>query len=156
MISYLLTGIAYENDGGALKLETYSEASIDNCLFEGNEAANIGGAISIKILSVMKLHDSILRHNKAKYSGGSILLEHSRATIESCTFSNESVIYGNGGAIIAENTANVTIQASSFYNCMAWYGGSISVAIKSVLNIENSNLSDSFAKQGGHFLHFPE
>ena len=129
-------------------LETYSKATLDTCFFESNEAANDGGAIFVQIVSFIKLGNSILKLNKAKYSGGSILVQHSNAIIESCTFSNESVVYGYGGAIIAENFGNISIQASSFHNCMAFYGGSISVSSKSVLKIENSNLTDSLAIQG--------
>ena len=150
-ISNLPTGIAYENDGGALVLETYSEATVYNCLFEANEAADNGGAIFVKTVSFLKLGESILRLNKAKNNGGSILVQNSMAIIKSCTFSDESVVSGFGGAIIADNVANVTIQGCLFNNCTAENGGSISVVLESVLKIENSNVTDSLAKEGGSF-----
>ena len=91
----------------------------------------------------------MLKLNKAVNSGGSISIRHGQALIQSCTFSNESVVSGYGGAITAENVANVTIQGSSFYNCMASYGGSVSVKSESILRIKHSNVADSFAMNEG-------
>ena len=143
------TDITYENDGGALMLETYSEATLDTCFFDGNKAADNGGAIYIKIRSKIMLKDSTLKLNKAKNSGGSLLISHSQAIIESCTFSNDSAILGYGGAISLENVANVTVQESSFDSCKASYGGSVSVKSESILKLEYSNLADSFAINAG-------
>ena len=132
-------------------LKIYSQATLETCYFEGNEAADSGGAIFVKIVSFIKLTDSTFRLNTARKSGGSIRVQHSMAIIESCSFSNESVVYGLGGAIIAENFANVTIQASLFYNCIVLFAGLISVAVKSVLNIGKSNFTESLAREGGTF-----
>ena len=131
-------------------LETYSEASLDTCFFEGNEAINNGGAIFIKIRSKILLRSSTLKHNKAKNNGGAILRQHSTAIVKSCTFSNESVVHGYGGAISSENVANLTVQESCFDNCMASYGGSLSVRYESILKLEHSNFADSYAiNEGG-------
>ena len=40
-----VTGLAYENDGGAIMLETYSNSTINDCSFERNKASDDGGAI---------------------------------------------------------------------------------------------------------------
>ena len=50
-MKYLLTGFSFENDGGALMLETYSKATVQNCYFAVSEAADNGGAIYMKIRS---------------------------------------------------------------------------------------------------------
>ena len=131
-------------------LETYSEAIVQNCTFHSNEAADNGGAILIEIRSQIKLYNSFFKLNKAKNSGGSILVQHSQVIINSCTFLHELANLGLGGAICAENVANVTIQGSLFYYCTASYGGSLSVKSETVLTIENSNISGSSAiNEGG-------
>ena len=95
------------------------------------------------------IHDSTLRLNKAKNNGGSLLIRHSQAIIQSCTFSHELAALGCGGAISAENVANVTIQRSSIDNCTASCGGSVSITSESILKIEHSNIANSIAVNGG-------
>ena len=144
-----------ENDGGAIMLETYSEAIVQNCIFHANEAADNGGAIHVEIRSQIKLYNSFFKLNKAKNSGGSILVQHSQIIINSCTFLHELANLGLGGAICAKNVANVTIQGSSFYHCIASYGGSLSVNSETELTIENSNISGSSAiNEGGSIYIF--
>ena len=130
-------------------LEIYSKAIINNCYFEGNEAADNGGAIFIKIRSHIIFNNSIFNLNKANNNGGSILVHHSKIIVLSCKFVNESVVFGYGGAISTDNVANVTVQESSFYNCTALYGGFVSLKFESVLNIEHSTLSHNCAIQEG-------
>ena len=101
--------------------------------------------------------DSFLRLNVAKNNGGSILVQHSKVFIFSTTFSNESAVLGFGGAICAENVANVTVRGSLFYHCKAHYGGSVSVQLESVVRIDHSNIVNSYGwnEEGGvHILHF--
>ena len=130
-------------------LETYSEATLNNCYFEGNEAVDNRGSIYIKIRSKIILINSALKLNKAKNSGGSILIGHSQAIIDSCTVSNELVVLGYGGAISAENVANATVKESSFDNCVGSYGGSLSVKSESTLKLEHTNITNSFAINDG-------
>ena len=142
--------IAFENDGGAVIVETYSEATVENCYFEANKAGDNGGAILVKIRSTITLGNSVFNLNKAKNHGGSISVQHSHIIVKYCTFESESVSLGFGGAIFAENVANVTVQESSFHNCTAYYGGFGMLKSESVLNIDHSILSHNFAiKKGG-------
>ena len=130
-------------------LAIYSNAAVHNSYFDGNEAADNGGALFIKIRSKMKLTDSIFKLNEAQNSGGSIAIQHSHGIFQSCEFTKESAVFGSGGAISAENVANVTVLDSSFDNCTAFYGGSMSVTSESVLVIENLYVTNSFAFNNG-------
>ena len=134
-------------------LQIYSKATINNCYFEANEADDNGGAIFVKMRSDLTVFYSILRRNKAQNNGGSILVQHSEAFLMSCSFSNESATSGFGGAICAENVANVTVRESSFYYCKAYYGGSVSIKLESVLKIQDSNIVGSFASTEGGGIH---
>ena len=73
-------------------LETYSEATVNNCYFEGNEATDNGGAILVKIRSQLTLSNSIFKLNKANNTGGPIIIQQSMAIIKYCTFLNESAV----------------------------------------------------------------
>ena len=132
-------------------LETYSNATIINSHMESNEAADNGGAIYLRRRCKLKIIHSTLLFNKANTTGGSILAQHSQAIVESCTFVKGSAIYG--GAISAENVADIVIQASLFHNCTASYGGSISVDSESILRIEHSNMSHNLALSNGGGAH---
>ena len=63
------------------------------------------------------------------------------------------LLLGYIGAISRENVANITVQESSFDNCKASYGGSVSVKSGSTLKVEHSNLIDSSAINAGGGLY---
>ena len=128
--------------------ETYSTAILDNCFFEGNEAADNGGAMLAKIRSTVTINNSIFKLNQAYNRGGSIMIQQSKASIRSCSFV-ESTVSGYGGSIFAENIANLTVHGSSFFNCTASCGGSIAIQLESILNMQDSNINNSFANMGG-------
>ena len=144
-------GIAFENDGGAIIVETYSRAAINRSYFEGNEATDTRGAIFVKIRSYITLSKSVFKLNKAGKRGGSVMVHQSVATIEYCTFMKDSTNLGQGygGAIFINNVANVTVLGSSFDNCMAYRGGSIAMESESVLSMEDSHITHSFAVKSG-------
>ena len=66
------------------------------------------------IRSIITLSNSIFNLNKTKSNGGSISVQHSMTIVQSSTFESESVFMGYGGAIFAENVANVTLRNHLF------------------------------------------
>ena len=114
-----------------------------------NQAADSGGAMFIKIRSHVIILHSTFKFNKVSNRGGSILVQHSNVIIQSCAFLGETAVWRYGGAISAENVANVTVLESSFHNCTASFGGSLSARAESVFRIKHSDFVDSFAIQRG-------
>ena len=68
-------------------------------------------------------------------------------------FTQEDFLVGYGGAISAENVANVTVEESFFDKCKASYGGSISVGTESILKLDHSKFAGSYAIKKGGGIH---
>ena len=148
-----LTGIVHESDGGAIMLETYSNATITDCSFINNQASYNGGAICSRRISQLIIRDSYLWANNVCNSGGSILVEYSLLIIKSSTFENDISAKGYGGSIAAEHVGNVTIDNCLFINCTAANGGSVSVRAESVVITNNSHFDNSFSNSSGGGLY---
>ena len=148
-----MTGIAHEHDGGAIMLETYSNAIFSYCSFMRNKATDNGGAIYCRRRSQLIIRDSDLQANNAWNSGGSILVQHSLAVIYSSTFENESSAVGYGGSIAAEHVGNVTLDNCIFISCEAANGGSVSVRTESILIAKSFLLDSSFSTSSGGGLY---
>ena len=150
-----VTGINQKHDGGAIMVQTYSNATVDACQFTANQASSNGGAIYIKRRSLTVINNTFFQSNHAKNNGGSIFVQHSKSKITFCTFELESAIsgQGEGGSICIENVGNVTILESSFLNCKAFIGGSVAVKTESILRMQYSSVYQSYAKKAGGGLH---
>ena len=149
-----LSGIVQEHDGGAIMVQTYSNASINSCYFTSNQASSDGGAIYIKRRYFVKINNSSFQSNQAENNAGSILVQHSKSQIESCTFDSDSATTGQGGSICIENVGNVTIIATSFSNCKSLIGGSIAVKTEGTLIAQYLSIHESFSSscEGGLFV----
>ena len=126
-------------------LETYSNATISDCIFTKNKASDDGGAIYGRRRSQIRIGNSILKFNKASNSGGSILVQHSLVIIKSSTFNNDISTMGYGGCIATEHVGNVTIDNCQFFKCTAKYGGSVSVRAESTFIANYSHFERSFS-----------
>ena len=151
MLLYL-SGIVQEHDGGAILVQTYSNATINNCYFTSNQASSDGGAIYMKRRCFAKINNSSFQFNQAENNGGSILVQHSKSQIESCTFDSDSAITGKGGSICIENVGNVTIIEVSFSNCKSPIGGSIAVKTEGILIAQYLSIHESFSNSSGGSL----
>ena len=145
----LLLGIVQEQYGGAMMVQTYSNATISSCYFTSNQASSDGGAIYITRRCFVKINYSSFQFNQAGNSGGSIFVHYSKSQIESCTFENDSAIIGQGGSICVENVGNVTITATSFSHCKAFAGGSIAVKTEGILILHCLYIYESFSNNSG-------
>ena len=130
-------------------LETYSNATVNDCSFIENTATDDGGAVYSRRRSQLIIVYSYLQSNKALNSGGSILVQHSLAIVSSSTFENESSVLGYGGSISAEHVGNVTIDSCEFINCTAVHGGSVSIRAESILRVKRSLYDSSFSTTNG-------
>ena len=146
------TGIAHKHDGGAIMLETYSNATINNCSFTRNKATEDGGAIYVRRRSQITIINSNFQFNEVMNSGGSILVQHSFAMIRFSTFETELSSTKYGGSIAAEHVGNITISSCIFSNCSAGFGGSVSIRAESIINATNSLFNSSYSNfSGGTF-----
>ena len=153
MILSCLLEVVHENDGGAIMLETYSNATINNSSFIGNKPSDDGGAIYGRRRSQIILSNSNFQFNKAWNSGGSILVQHSLVLIKTSTFKNDISFIGQGGSIAAEHVGNVTIDNCHFINCSAAKGGSVSIRAESNLIAKYSLFDRSFSSLSGGALY---
>ena len=99
----------------------------------------------MKSRSQVQVSESVFEQNKAEDSGGSIVVHTSTIDIKFCSFEEESVTFGYGGSICTLDIGNVSIQNSSFKGCKAFIGGSISLIAESVINIEDTIISESIS-----------
>ena len=145
-----LLGIVQEHDGGAIMVQTYSNATINSCHFMSNQASVDGGAIFIKQRCFVKISNSSFQFNQANNNGGAILVQlYSKSQIESCTFDSDSAKTGQGSSICIENVGNVAITETSFSNCKSIIGGSIAVKTEGILIAQYLSIHESFSNSTG-------
>ena len=99
----------------------------------------------MKSRSQVQISESVFKQNKAEDSGGSIVVHTSTIDIKFCLFEEESVTFGYGGSICTLDIGNISIQNSSFKGCKANIGGTISLIAESVINIEETTISESIS-----------
>lgn len=93
-------------NGGAIFIDKYSKATIDNSLFYGNTAMNNGGAIAVSDNSVPRFINCTFADNYANNKGGAVSASHNSNPV----FLN-NIIWGNA-ALEDGNQLNVTAQSS--------------------------------------------
>ena len=142
-----VNGNASEGNGGAITFESYSESSIKDCNFTGNNANN-GGAIyggtaenctfidNIAVTGGAIDHgiatDCSFTNNKGQHAGGAI----SEGNAKNCTFTS-NYAGGYGGAIYQGNADNCTFIGSY----CGGLGGAIYKGTASNSNFINSTVS---------------
>jgi predicted outer membrane repeat protein len=90
--------------GGAAVLTNASQASIDDCTFEGNQAPLLyGGAVAAGSGGQMALRDCLFVENGAR-GGGAVFSLFVPATIERCRFvrNHADPLSGGGGALFSD------------------------------------------------------
>lgn len=114
--------------GGAIAWEKSKKALIENCNFTNNIAEKHGAAIFAGAASSSGAEFSILNctfENNTVYAGvgGAISLRISNSKIVSCNFVNNSA--AQGGSIILKETgvSNVVIDQCNFTDSLAFSGG---------------------------------
>ncbi|UCC30484.1 MAG: right-handed parallel beta-helix repeat-containing protein, partial [Phycisphaerales bacterium] len=92
------TGNQAQN-GGGMALDNYSAAWLNNCQFIGNEAlvSSDGGGIYVDWHSQVELTDCTLEGNKAEGNGGGIYCDASMTIIQGTTIRNNEAEHDGGG-----------------------------------------------------------
>lgn len=114
-------------DGGAMYISSYSSPTISSCQFSYNIAfgGGWGGSIFCGYGCFTKIQNTILDYNKADY-GGAISSFTSKIFLLNCTVTNNSSIYFGGGISIAQNS-NINIKNSIIYYNNSGFGDNISL-----------------------------
>lgn len=116
------TGTDTDDDGGALELGQNNavDVVIDGCIFYSNSSANEAGALKLQTDGTVSIINSLFYENSCADYGGALTGWNTDATINNCTF--------------ADNTGSVTGGVV----CNA--GSSHTFTIKNCIGSNNSNL----------------
>ena len=130
--------------GGALHVNNGLQIFLIASYFSNNTAAVNGGAIFTIDKSTLDISSSVFYHNTAR-SGGAIYFQaFSRATLNNCTFVDNSKT-----AVMVFNHTNVTIEKCRFQNNSSPYnGGAIYFLNACASNISHTTFIQNSARQG--------
>lgn len=124
--------------GGAIYLR-YTDGKLSNCTFKNNHASVDSGAVSGGVLT-----DCTFIGNTAEDFGGAAAW----GSYNNCIFINNSA--KNYGGALFEGGENKYIFNCTFFNNVAWMGGSIRFGTKSINPvIKNCDFISSSANNGG-------
>ena len=127
--SYFSNNKAKSGSGGAVHAatSTLDDVTIDNCVFEENDAKTDGGAIYLISNGPIDITNSKFYNNTAKSEAGAIYVDTSNLTIENDEFINNSANSGGAVSIDFSNAdsenINITIANSQFIENTATFGG---------------------------------
>ena len=134
--------------GGAI-IVSQSSAVISNTLLEGNHA-EFGGAIFGEFDSQISVIKSNLTGNKVETGGGALYaVSGCHVTITDCNYQNNTatVQYSSFGGALGFCHSTVLIKHSNFSHNMANnFGGVISTALNTTLNVSDSEFYYNAAK----------
>ncbi|EGC31955.1 hypothetical protein DICPUDRAFT_82188 [Dictyostelium purpureum] len=101
------------NNGGAISLSGFNNASIENSVFENNVAIQQGGSISISKVTNIEVLNCRFNKNKSGNNGGSIFFYIAEnVKIEDSKFVENLGSYG--GSNYFENCSQVILKSNSF------------------------------------------
>ena len=144
---------AVTSDGGAINLYTIGFTTIDNCIFDGNEALKYGmagGAIyhstlrgrltitnsvfknneaygggALRLRSVASLTNCLIYENTSTTNGGAGIRIGGTVTLTNVTVANNSATLGKGGGILLTQSGSVQIINSIIWGNTAPLGKQI-------------------------------
>jgi predicted outer membrane repeat protein len=122
------------NSGGAI-YNSYSSLSLNNCSFQGNNAALNGGAI-YNGSSYPSLKNCSFQGNKAS-SGGAIYNSRSSPSLSNCSF------HGNNATVQGGAIYNSSSSSPSLKNCILWnnaQAGNTTLAGASIASVNTSSV----------------
>jgi CSLREA domain-containing protein len=143
------------DDGGCVGL-TDGTASMSECYFTDCKAKDGGGAIEVDAPAGLAANRITIANSSTKDDGGAIETSGGTVGIRNGTFSRNKA--GEGGAIEAEDFAEVTINNTTFFDNKAKDGESIHTEDGGSVEISNSllrskkelNCSGVVTTQGGN------
>ena len=124
--------------------------TIQRSLFEGNDGGYNGAAVDVTGERVqVELLDSRFHNNTGEWGAALSVRNTASLDVRRCTFRENTVAKGNGGAMRIEKTS-AAIWNSSFVGNKGAYGGAIESATG--IRVSHSNFSANEARLGGGAL----
>jgi hypothetical protein len=137
-----------DNVGGGI-FNSDGTVTLNNCTVRGNHADNYGGG-GIFNDDALIVNGSTISGNDA-YEGGGIfnfgVLGVGTATLNNCTVSNNTAVYGNGGGILNGQDSAATLNNCTISGNDAYEGGGICNVGNVTLNTCTVSGNDAF--EGG-------
>jgi|GEM_PF-3513259 len=124
-----------------------SSPLVEDCIFRDNVAENKGGGIYAENATSIVIRDCLFLANTASLGGGVDCLGPSHPRIENCHFSR-NVVGGLGGAVTAEDGAEVSVLSTTLERNRGGDGGALAVSA-SRLTVSACSIRDNVADFGG-------
>jgi uncharacterized repeat protein (TIGR01451 family) len=161
-LSVTITGVTIQNGsapaGGAIRVPSPSDLTLENDVVQDNTAAGGGGGAIFMLDGDLTLTGTTIRDNKSAGSGGGLLQSGNGAltiTGSLITGNKSQGTSGQGGGVRYDGTGNVKIFASQFTdNTAVGNGGGFLNTNNAALTISSStfNSNRSNGDGGGLFL----
>ena len=149
--------------GGAINVwQNNEDLTIQNCVFEDNEAGYAGGAFRQTELSNINtvIDGSVFKNNICKgANGGAVTLQKGEnAVIKNSLFIGNSAMNGNnGGAVgVGSGSSNFLIRNSTFLKNNAYEGGAISSDSSRYVYIVGSTFKENYATSSAGAIYVKE
>jgi hypothetical protein len=146
-------------DGGAIVNENGATLIIDQATFRDNQTDSAYSGGAIVNLGTLTISNSTFDHNRAG-NGGALFprFAASNTAITNTVFTHNftlNTINGWGGAILAWDSATVTVQSSQFISNSARSGGAILVFDRALVSAQASQFISNTATWGGAVYVYP-
>ena len=144
--------------GGAIYIERFSTINMSLSSLSGNKA-EIGAGLAIKDFSQVEIEQSQANNNSAKTCGSILAAGNGvRLTVSSSAFYNNKIII-KGGNLYAETNCSVAITNCSFADNVVekGFGGAVLVTFTSKLLVSHTNfVRNAAGKRGGGAIAVPK
>lgn len=130
------------DDGGGICTVASSIINLSNCLIQNNQAYDEGGGICSTGYTVFKIDECSVNGNFSYDNGGGIYANVSRFNIDFCVFTNNNSVGGAGAIDFWDSDAAIN-KCTFFNNSSHFFAGGISAFLGSIVNIQNSIISDN-------------
>ncbi len=134
----------YDQNGGAIYIRSKKEATIKDCLFEGNSASQFGGAITN--YGNTTIDNCIFRNNSAVYSE-SVIGNAGEILVNNCVFDgNQKNVFGNSPFIQSVDVTATIVNSLFIRNVEnSLTSGVIENGRYATLNVINCTIADNTA-----------
>ncbi len=152
----LINGAAAADHGGAIRVNTFANVTLNNLVIRNNTAAN-GGAGVFNQQSTVTINNSTISNNTSGFAGG-VYSVAGTTTINNSTIAGNSATFGNGhGGGVGTQQGTVNINNSTISGNTGRLGGGIGnpFALPAIFNIRNSTIVNNIATtlNGGDNVH---
>ncbi|MDE7107928.1 MAG: hypothetical protein K2O39_06345, partial [Clostridiales bacterium] len=145
--------------GGGAVYFTATTANVSGCKFTGNTSNLSGGALSMYSDSEVTVEDTLFENNEAKVStgdagGGAMYISGGNATLRNVQFKNNTS-GRNGGAFCAYSKSNVNVyDVTADSNSANYRGGAIYIGSSgTVVSIYGGEATSNTAKNNGNTIY---